>query len=197
MIFLLLFTAGILLVVHHYWSNRELYKLSRQMPGPLALPLIGNAYSTLGVSNDKIYDYLQYLSNSFEKPMRFWLGPKLFVFVSAPDDMQAILNSQECLSRDDVYDYIKCFTGDGLVTLRGTYKAREAFQMRCNDATMAGKTRWKSFPVHKVPLLIPFLIPIPHPFWHRPFCSGSVEGSPKVPESVLQPENPAELHANI
>lgn len=122
MILLLLFTAAVLLIAHHYWSNRALYKLSRQMPGPLALPLIGNAYSTLGVSNEQIYDYLQYLNNSFEKPMRFWLGPKLFVFVSAPDDMQAILNSQECLSRDDVYDYIKCFTGDGLVTLRGMYE---------------------------------------------------------------------------
>lgn len=122
MILLLLGTVILLLIIHHYWTNRELYKLSIKMPGPFALPLIGNAYNTLGVSNEQIYDYLQYLNNSFEKPMRFWLGPKLFVFVSAPDDMQAILNSQECLSRDDVYDYIKCFTGDGLVTLRGTYE---------------------------------------------------------------------------
>lgn len=119
MIFLFIFTAVLLLLFHHYWTNRRLYKLSSQMPGPLVLPFIGNAYSTLGVSNEQIYDYFQYLNNSYEKPMRFWLGPKLFVLVSAPEDMQAILNSQECLSRDDVYDYIRCFTGDGLVTLRG------------------------------------------------------------------------------
>lgn len=129
MIFLLLGTALLLLIVHHYWTNRELYKLSRKMPGPLALPLIGNAYNTLGVSNEQIYDYLQYLNNNFEKPMRFWLGPKLFIFVSAPEDMQAILNSQECLSRDDIYDYIKCFTGDGLVTLRGTYRTEEEVEV--------------------------------------------------------------------
>lgn len=121
MILLLLGTALVMLVVHHYWSNREQYKLSRKMPGPLALPFIGNAYSTLGVSNEQIYDYLRWLTTTWPTPLRFWLGPKLFVVVTAPEDMQAILNSQECLSRDDVYDYIKCFTGDGLVTLRGTY----------------------------------------------------------------------------
>lgn len=119
MLLVLLLTVAVLGLVHHWWTNRKLYKLSWQMPGPVMFPIIGNAYSTLGVNNEGIFYYFQYLTRSFANPMRFWLGTKLFIFVTQPDDMQVILNAPECLSRDDVYDYIKCFTGDGLVTLQG------------------------------------------------------------------------------
>lgn len=119
MFFVLLGTVCVLWYVHHLWTNRELYKLSMKMPGPVMLPIIGNAYATLNVTHEQIFDYLKYLSQGFPNPMRFWLGPKLFIFITQPDDMQVVFNAQECLSRDDVYDYIKCFTGDGLVTLPG------------------------------------------------------------------------------
>lgn len=39
---LILVTIIIALAAHLLWKRRHLYKLSWQLPGPLALPIIGN-----------------------------------------------------------------------------------------------------------------------------------------------------------
>lgn len=60
---------------------------------------------------------------SYPRPlMRYWLGPKLYVLIRKPEDMQTVLNAPECLNRDDVYKYVTNLAGNGLVALPGNYR---------------------------------------------------------------------------
>uniref|UniRef100_A0A1B0DNC1 Uncharacterized protein n=1 Tax=Phlebotomus papatasi TaxID=29031 RepID=A0A1B0DNC1_PHLPP len=128
----LIITVFVLWFLHYLWRDWDLYRVAWKMPGPFMLPLIGNTYCTLGMSHEGILDYLRLLSHKYPSPMRFWLGPKLFILISRPEECQVVFNAQECLSRDDIYDYIKSFTGDGLVTLpAATWKDHRKFLNPC------------------------------------------------------------------
>uniref|UniRef100_A0A1B0GJT8 Cytochrome n=1 Tax=Lutzomyia longipalpis TaxID=7200 RepID=A0A1B0GJT8_LUTLO len=141
----LICTVFVLWFFHYLWRDWELYRVAWKMPGPFMLPLIGNAYCTIGLSHEDclvcvllklilagLLDYLKVLCHKYPSPMRFWLGPRLFVLISQPEECQNVFNANECLSRDDIYDYIKPFTGDGLVTLPAeTWKDHRKFLNPC------------------------------------------------------------------
>lgn len=65
--------------------------------------------------------------------VRFWLGPRLYILLKDPRRIQSVLYSQECLNRDDVYDFINLLgDGGGLMTLKGdTWKAHRKFLNPC------------------------------------------------------------------
>ncbi|XP_059621809.1 uncharacterized protein LOC132265248 [Phlebotomus argentipes] len=113
-ILVLLFLATL---VWHLWSKRELYRLTLQMPGPFMIPLIGNYQTALGISNEGLLKLVQFLTTSFPTPVRWWVGTTMYVIAKKPDDLQVILNSPNCLSRADVYEFLRSFGGDGLVSL--------------------------------------------------------------------------------
>lgn len=115
---LLLVAVVLLAYLYHFIKNREFYELSKKLPGPFAFPFIGNAYNFIGVTNEGILSVLNYLVTSFPTPLRYWLGPKFFLLVTKPEDVQAVLTSQHCLNRDDVYDFTRTYAGDGLIALK-------------------------------------------------------------------------------
>ncbi|GAB0086096.1 Cytochrome P450 [Sergentomyia squamirostris] len=106
-------------ILHHFWTYRELYKLSWIMPGPLWVPFIGNAYSIIGRTHEGLLDLLNYLATSYPMPLRrYWFGPnKLYILITKPEDIQTVLNAPECLNRDGVYKYVSTLAGNGLVCL--------------------------------------------------------------------------------
>lgn len=122
MILLLIATFVVLVHLLHYVKYRECYQLN--LPGPFALPFIGNAHRFIGGSNEAILNVMTYLTTNWPTPLRFWLGPKYFVLVTKPEDVQVVLTSQHCLNRDDVYDFTRTYAGDGLIAL----KSRRPFQ---------------------------------------------------------------------
>lgn len=65
--------------------------------------------------------------------LRFWLGPRLYIFLCDPRRIQAVLYSQECLNRDDVYDFVNLLgDGGGLLTLKGdTWKTHRKWLNPC------------------------------------------------------------------
>lgn len=117
MISLILIVAVVVLVhLVHYVRHREFYTLN--LPGPFAWPFVGNANRFLGKSNEEILKVLAFLTNNWPTPLRFWLGPKFCVLVTRPEDVQVVLNSPQCLNRDEVYDFTRTYAGDGLIALR-------------------------------------------------------------------------------
>lgn len=81
-------------------------------------------------------DYLKIVNQIFDKygtMTRFWLGPRLYIFIKDPRRIQSVLYSQECLNRDDVYDFINLLgDGGGLMTMKGdTWKAHRKFLNPC------------------------------------------------------------------
>ncbi len=55
----------------------------------------------------------------FETPCRFWLGPVLAVFLSKPEDLQAVLLSPKCLEKPYIYRFMD--VNQGLFTAPGWF----------------------------------------------------------------------------
>nr|XP_018900251.1 PREDICTED: cytochrome P450 4C1-like isoform X2 [Bemisia tabaci] len=100
----------------HKWNRRHKERLASKFPGPTALPIIGNALTLL---NRTYYDLLWTVTGLCEEygsPFKFWLGSKLLVFITKPEDIQIILNSSKTLDKDEVYKFSEAAVGTGLVT---------------------------------------------------------------------------------
>ncbi|GAB0099772.1 Cytochrome P450 [Sergentomyia squamirostris] len=102
---------------YHMWSEREMYKLSWQMPGPLMVPLVGNIYKLIGKSCEDFMSGMPAVAGKYRSPFRFWVGTKLYIVVTQPQDMRTVLNASECLERCSVYQFIPPVLGDGLLTM--------------------------------------------------------------------------------
>uniref|UniRef100_A0A182QJY3 Uncharacterized protein n=1 Tax=Anopheles farauti TaxID=69004 RepID=A0A182QJY3_9DIPT len=99
-----------------YWfvwrvKHRKLLKLSSELAGPCDFPFLGSAHIFLGKSTAEQFRCVLDVSKAYRSPCRVWLGPTLFVFTDNVDDLQAVLNSQHCLEKADVYRFFQCETG--------------------------------------------------------------------------------------
>ncbi|XP_031639856.1 cytochrome P450 4g15-like, partial [Contarinia nasturtii] len=108
----------IALVTYLLWSRRSLYKLSWQLPGPFAYPIIGNA---MNLHPDNLHSYLDRISKTYGSPIRCWLGPILVVFITDAENVEIIMKSKDCLNKPHTfYKMVKDGLGvDGLVTITG------------------------------------------------------------------------------
>ncbi|XP_065082895.1 uncharacterized protein LOC135705214 [Ochlerotatus camptorhynchus] len=93
------------------WKNRRFYRISSELPGPVDYPLIGCGHLFIGKSNEEQFAIINDITKTYPSPCRAWLGPKLFVFIDNPEDMQVILNSPNCLEKADVYRFFRCEKG--------------------------------------------------------------------------------------
>ncbi|KAG8249438.1 hypothetical protein J6590_019726 [Homalodisca vitripennis] len=95
------------------WRRRRLEKLASQLPGPPALPVIGNGLEFLGDPEEVMAKILA-LCSRYESPFRIWIGPILLIVVSRPDDLQIVLNSSKTLEKDPLYRFFRNTVGTGL-----------------------------------------------------------------------------------
>ncbi|XP_075986348.1 cytochrome P450 4V2-like [Anticarsia gemmatalis] len=80
------------------------------------LPIIGHILTLLGTGVD-YWELMKKCSKHAAQSKgvsRLILGPRTFYFISDPDDCTTVL--QKCLDKGDVYDLVKEWFGDGLVT---------------------------------------------------------------------------------
>lgn len=64
----------------------------------------------------------------FSSPMRIWLGTKMVIMLDDPVDVETVLTSPHCLSKDESYKFIKeglatdgLVTNDGMISVLGGY----------------------------------------------------------------------------
>lgn len=53
---------------------------------------------------------------NYKSPTRFWIGPKLYIAVYKPRDVEAILTAPAALEKADFFEFIRPWLGDGLLT---------------------------------------------------------------------------------
>ncbi|CAG9768804.1 unnamed protein product, partial [Ceutorhynchus assimilis] len=104
----------------YLWNKRNWYWASRKFNGPLALPLIGNAWLFL-CKNEEILMRIYHLTKKYnnDKPIRFWLGPILIIILMNPDHVEKILSSSKFAQKHDIYEFIKIYLGEGLISGSG------------------------------------------------------------------------------
>ncbi|XP_063230002.1 cytochrome P450 4C1-like [Bacillus rossius redtenbacheri] len=98
-------------------------RLAAQLPGPRALPLLGNLRDvgmlTLRPSLEGFLERVTELRRAHGPVFRMWIGPDLFVAVCDPSSCEAILSSQEALDKALNYRFLFPWIGRGLLTSTG------------------------------------------------------------------------------
>ncbi|XP_017779580.1 PREDICTED: cytochrome P450 4C1-like [Nicrophorus vespilloides] len=101
------------------WSRRALYKISKQLNGPRpSLPLIGNALIFAG-DTSLHFERIRSCINAYPHPMRLWLGPNLLLVFSDVNHVEKILSTTKMTHKSDLYDIMKYYVGNGLITNSG------------------------------------------------------------------------------
>ncbi|XP_060524435.1 uncharacterized protein LOC132700875 [Cylas formicarius] len=107
------------LLVYYNWKRRHLYWAASKLPGPFAFPIIGNAHKFMCKNEEvlmRIYELMKLYS---DVPVRFWLGNKLLISFNNPNHAEKIMSSPKFAHKHDLYEFIKPYLGEGLVTGSG------------------------------------------------------------------------------
>ncbi|PNF39482.1 Cytochrome P450 4C1 [Cryptotermes secundus] len=112
---LLLILCLLLCYMSFRFRRRRMEALAAKLPGPTAWPLIGSALQFLGSSHDLVATISRIL-HRYQTPTAFWLGPRLYVAIARPADIEAVLTSPHALERDPVYRFLEPWFGNGIFT---------------------------------------------------------------------------------
>ncbi|KAJ8922743.1 hypothetical protein NQ315_007778 [Exocentrus adspersus] len=120
-IMILLIGILTLLTVYEYWfRNLRYVKMGNKIPGPRAFPIVGNAHIAIGNSPGEMMRVaLDIYSNLKSDVVRVWLGPKLIVALTSPNDIEVILGSNVHLEKSREYDLFEPWLGQGLLISKG------------------------------------------------------------------------------
>lgn len=113
--FILTSASVVLFLIWKLLEIKRLYNKTAQIPGPLCYPLIGNGYVFLG-SPDYIFKNLLETMNFYDSPTRIAFGPRVFVFLKNPKQIETVLRGNKTLEKDSIYNLIRPLLGVGLGT---------------------------------------------------------------------------------
>ncbi|XP_063541307.1 cytochrome P450 4C1-like isoform X1 [Cydia strobilella] len=105
-------------------GRRRMIALACQLPGPPALPVLGNALRFM-VPSEELNNVVGELIQEYGDVWRFWLGPDLNVVVSDPDDVKGLLTNSKTSTKGPQYKYMADFLGEGILSGSGpTWRTR-------------------------------------------------------------------------
>ncbi|KAK3916933.1 Cytochrome P450 4c3 [Frankliniella fusca] len=90
----------------------------RAVPGPRALPVLGNALQLTGTQED-FFQLLRRCADRFGAVFCLWVGTRPFVFLQSAEAVQPILNSSVHIDKSPDYRFVEAWVGKGLVTSTG------------------------------------------------------------------------------
>ncbi|CAH0721562.1 unnamed protein product, partial [Brenthis ino] len=115
---LVLLATGLWLL-YRWQQQSRLHKLGNLLPGPLPVPLFGNALLALGKRPEELLTLALSYAEIYGTVVRGWLGSKLIIFLADPNDVEVILNSQVHIDKASEYRFFKPWLGEGLLISSG------------------------------------------------------------------------------
>ncbi|KAB0799097.1 hypothetical protein PPYR_06977 [Photinus pyralis] len=100
--------------VYHRWFKM---RFADNIPGPKGWPFIGSALDFRGSPSDMLSKLCQYLQSS--SVVNVWVGPKQYIFLTDPRDVEVILGSNVHINKSSEYDLFKPWLGNGLLISNG------------------------------------------------------------------------------
>uniref|UniRef100_A0A1B0AJY5 Cytochrome P450 n=1 Tax=Glossina pallidipes TaxID=7398 RepID=A0A1B0AJY5_GLOPL len=102
-----------------YLSVKRRNDILHYMPGPRALPLVGNAFMYRGQTQEEISKLIQSNRKKYGPLYRVWVLRQLAVFSCDPKDYEAVLSSTQYLTKNNLYDLLYDWLGTGLLMSDG------------------------------------------------------------------------------
>ncbi|XP_026491077.2 cytochrome P450 4g15-like [Vanessa tameamea] len=115
---LVLLATGLWLI-YRWQQQSRLHTLGNKLPGPLPIPVFGNALLAFGKKPEELIIMALEYAEQYGTVVRGWLGTKLLIFLSDPDDVEVILNSQVHIDKASEYRFFKPWLGEGLLISSG------------------------------------------------------------------------------
>ncbi|KAK7863478.1 hypothetical protein R5R35_010514 [Gryllus longicercus] len=103
------------------WGRRRArtVRLVDQMPGPLALPVVGSIVSFIGIKREDLFNAFTTTTNKYAPIMRTWKGTIPDIHLCRAEDVELILSSTTHIEKSSLYSFIRSWLGDGLLTSAG------------------------------------------------------------------------------
>ncbi|KAM7346843.1 cytochrome P450 311a1 [Cochliomyia hominivorax] len=89
-----------------------------QIPGPWAVPLMGNVQMITKLTPEKLLFHIQSFRNTCGQSFRLWLGPQLWVFLHTPEENRDALQDSS-LKKADNFKFLDQLIGNGLLISHG------------------------------------------------------------------------------
>nr|CAD7258623.1 unnamed protein product [Timema shepardi] len=116
----LIFISAALTALYIWQQQTNLYKHGNKIPGPTALPFLGNIHELAGIRNaGEIMEKALKIAKPYQDIVKIWLGSKLIVFLVEPKDVEVILSSSVHLDKSTEYRMFQPWFGDGLLISSG------------------------------------------------------------------------------
>ncbi|KAJ8725140.1 hypothetical protein PYW07_016098 [Mythimna separata] len=96
-----------------------MYKFAEKIPGPAAIPFVGNALIVLRKKPSELVQLALEYGEKFGNVVKVWLGSNLIVFLTDPNDVEVILNSNVHIDKAYEYKFFKPWLGEGLLISTG------------------------------------------------------------------------------
>lgn len=101
--------------VYYLAKSYRLDKITRNIPVPPALPIVGHALMFVGNTEKILKNVDEIATFAVTHPTgvcKIWLGPKMYIAIGNPVDAQVVL--ENCLDKDGVYRFLRPWLGNGL-----------------------------------------------------------------------------------
>lgn len=107
-------------LIYLYKKYMKIVESVAHIPGPAALPFIGNALLFVGKKPNELVQMGSDVVKKFGLFNRILLGPKILILIGDPKDVEALLTSQKTIDKSEEYDFAKVWIGEGLITSTGS-----------------------------------------------------------------------------
>jgi cytochrome P450 family 4 len=114
----------ILSTIFIVWYNKKrsrIVHLISKIPGPPALPFIGNSIE-INLEYDEVFTRITGMTKIFGKKQgitRAWIGTKPYILITKPTAVEPILSSPKHIDKSTDYNYLRPWLGTGLLTSFG------------------------------------------------------------------------------
>ncbi|XP_047537986.1 cytochrome P450 4V2-like [Vanessa atalanta] len=107
--------------IYWRWRHRRMLELAALVPGPPALPILGNALMFMAHPEEQLLK-IEELLNNYGQYVKFWLGSDLNICVKNPADIKYLLTSNKVNQKGPLYDFMTTFIGRGILTGGPTWR---------------------------------------------------------------------------
>lgn len=115
MISVALFLLFIIFVLCCAWIEvKKFYLYRTKLRGFSKLkeyPVLGVGGRFINMNPENFFPTINQLFHETVQPFAAWIGPKLVIGISDPEDMQTVMNSEHCLNKPYTYTYFRNTTG--------------------------------------------------------------------------------------